>query len=256
MKKFLFVLILTLGWLVSKGQLYPPIQPYLENDYSISQVKRFAMGQNELSSSWRKEFLSIVNDGLAQAGENMYLGEDKILSALDHVVYERRNLNYSFENSRNISNQVKFYSDFGFDGMVGVFKYGKCSLVIFKTRCMNLLKCRLDVVQIEIKPEPKPDPAPDWRTYQAPKKVYPSNPQPIPVVVPVVFKKAFFQRTGVQIGCVTIGLGGIVAGVLLSKHHRSSGVPGGAPKTPPEPIVPPVIPPVIPGGPGGAPLTK
>jgi hypothetical protein len=226
----------------------------LENDYSISQVKSFAMAQTELSSSWRREFLAIVNDALAKSGENMYLGEDKILSALDHVVYERRNLNYSFENSRNISNQVKFYSDFGFDGMVGVFKYGKCSLVIFKTRCMNLLKCRLDVVQIEIKKEPNPDPTPvpDWRTYQAPKKVYPSNPQPIPVVVPIVFEKRFFQKTGVKIGCVTIGLGGIVAGVLLSKHHRSSGFPGGAPKTPPAPIVPPVVP----GGPGGAPLTK
>lgn len=158
MRKTLVVLILTMSWFVSNGQLYPPIQPYLENDYGLSQVKRFAMAQTELSSSWRKEFLAIVNNGLAQAGENMYLGEDKILSALDHVIYERRNLNYTFENSRNILNQVKFYPDFGFDGMVATFKYGKCSLVVFKTRCMNLLKCRIDVVQqVEIKPEIVPD---------------------------------------------------------------------------------------------------
>jgi hypothetical protein len=178
MRKTLVVLILTMSWFVSNGQLYPPIQPYQENDYSLSQVKRFAMAQTELSSSWRREFLSIVNDGLAQAGESMYLGEDKILSALDHVIYERRNLNYTFENSRNILNQVKFYPDFGFDGMVATFKYGKCSLVVFKTRCMNLLKCRIDVVQqVEIKPEPKPEPVvipqptqPAW-SFQSARKV-------------------------------------------------------------------------------------
>jgi hypothetical protein len=172
MRKTLVVLILTMSWFVSNGQLYPPIQPYQENDYSLSQVKKFAMAQTELSSSWRREFLSIVNNGLAQAGESMYLGEDKIFSALDHVVYERRKLT-SFENSRNILNQVKFFPDFDFDGMVGVFKYGKCSLVVFKTKCINLIKYSIDVVQVEIKPEPVviPQPTqPAW-SFQSARKV-------------------------------------------------------------------------------------
>ena len=242
--------------MVSNGQLYPPIQPYQENDYSLSQVKRFAMAQTELSSSWRTEFLAIVNDGLAKSGESMFLGEDKILSALNHVVYERRNLNYSFENSRNISNQVKFYSDFGFDGMVGVFKYGKCSLVIFKTRCMNLLKCSIDIItQVEIKTEP--DPTPNWRTYQAPIKDGQKT-----VNKTVSEKKPVEHKKEVKIGKIVlrVGEGGVVIGaialiVLIVKallgNHHDSGDPGGAPPTPP-----PIVPPVVPGGPGGAPTTK
>lgn len=31
--------------------------------------------------------------------------------------------------------------------MVGVFKYGKCSLVVFKTRCINLLKVPVEIIE-------------------------------------------------------------------------------------------------------------
>lgn len=145
MKKVMFVLMLTMNWLISNGQLYPPIQPYQENDYSISQVKEFAMASTDLSSSWRVELLAIVNKGLADAGENMVLSESNINWILDHVVYESRKLT-NFENSRNIFNKVSFYPDKNYEGMVGVFKYGKCDLVIYKSRCMNLLKVSVQII--------------------------------------------------------------------------------------------------------------
>lgn len=93
MKKLTIVLILTLGWLISNGQTkYPPIKPYMENDYSISQVKIFAKENTKLASSWRKELLILVNSGLMKSGENFTVSKEDIDWILDNVIYERKKL--------------------------------------------------------------------------------------------------------------------------------------------------------------------
>lgn len=57
--------------------------------------------------------------------------------------------------------------------------------------------------------------------------------------LPPPLKKKLFQKTGVQIGCATIAVGGIITGILMLKHHKD-GNPGGAPTN------------TEGGGPGGA----
>jgi len=147
MKKLLLLLLLILGWSATiNGQLYPPIQPYLENDYTISQVKTFALANTELSSNWRRELVAIVNKGLSDAGEKMILNTGNVSWILDHVYYERRKIT-NFSNSRDSLNNVVFYSDIEFDGMVGVFNYGKCDLVSYKTKCTNLVKVPVTVIE-------------------------------------------------------------------------------------------------------------
>lgn len=271
MKKLVCILILTISWLISNGQLYPPIQPYQENDYSLDQVKSFAMASTELSSSWRKELLEIVNNGLAEAGENMVLGESNISWILDHVVYERRSLSY-FTNSRRIGNKVNFFLDkSSFDGMVGVFKYGKCNLIIYKTKCMNLLKISVVVVNQfppQINPEPKPDNGfrktnvdeLDYTSSIIIKKVPEEyiNPNNM-FVTETIRTKTWFGRHWGWFAGVFVASGLTVGGIRLhnNHHHHDDGGPGGAPKTPPVITPPPVIipPVVVPGGPGGAPKT-
>jgi hypothetical protein len=233
MRKLVVILILTLGWLNSNGQLYPPIQPYLENDYSVNQVKRFALAETELSSNWRAEFLSIINTGLANAGESMVVNESNIDWVMSQIVYERRSLN-NFTNSRRIGNKIDFFSDSHFDGMVAVFVYNKCNLVVFKTRCMNLLKntgqSSFQRVPDQIVPEVKKDVKissfsfPEdlggsiVETKQVQQKAWSYEP-------PVKQRKKFFKRPVVIIGgiVVTVGLGYLVYALL----HKSAASPHG-----------------------------
>lgn len=240
MRKFVCILILTICWLVSNGQLYPPIQPYQENDYSLSQVKRFAMASTELSSNWRTELLSIVNNGLAEAGENMVLDESSIYWILDHVNYERRNL-VSFTNSRKIGNKIDFFPDHSnFDGMVGIFKYGKCSLVLFKTRCMNLLKVSVQIVQVEPKPQNNPEPTPPPRKTPSLNFNFPEDlGGPLPTAeekqLKLYFPPAPKERGKIKIWIFTIPLVAIIGGGIYffthNKKASNGGGPGGAPIT-------------------------
>lgn len=262
MKKILFFLVMIFILLPNvQGQ---PIQPYQENDYSIESVKKFALSSTELSSNWRRELLKIVNDGLVISGENMVLDESNIYWIFDHVTYERKNL-INFTNSRRSGNEVKFFYDKNFDGMVAVFNYGQCSLVIYKTKCMNLLKVEVIIARVMVRQQfnPEPDPvittaAPrvhldDWKTVEPERKVEVPR-----LVVPVREKKHWL----VDALICFIGASALVTGGYFL--HKSLGGPGGAPVIPDNggpggaPITPPINPPVIPppvdpgGGPGGA----
>lgn len=233
MRKLVVILVLTLGWLNSNGQLYPPIQPYLENDYSLSQVKSFALAETELSSNWRAEFLSIINTGLANAGESMVVNESNIDWVMSQIVYERRSLN-NFTNSRRIGNRIDFFSDSHFDGMVAVFVYNKCNLVVFKTRCMNLLKntgqSSFQRVPDQIVPEVKKEVKISSFSFpedlggsivenkQVQQKAW-SYEKPPPV------RKKLFRRTGVVIGGVVVGLG--IGGLIYALLHKNAVSPHG-----------------------------
>jgi hypothetical protein len=136
MKKIFIFWVLILGGLISNAQ--GPIQPYKESEYSISEVNNFALGSTSLSACWRRELVRIVNDGLKASGEALVLTESNTSwILLDHTRYERRNL-VSFRNSKRVGNGIEFFDDSNFDGMVAVFSYGKCTLVIYKTKCINL----------------------------------------------------------------------------------------------------------------------
>ena len=143
---FAFALLLGLECF-SQGK---PICPYNENGYTVSQVKSFALESTELSANYRKELLKIVNTGLANAGEKLILDERHIEWIFKNVKDSSIQLN-SFVNSYKIGNVIYFKDDKNFKGMVGVFQYGKCRLILYKTICLNLLKVPPILVETETK---------------------------------------------------------------------------------------------------------
>ncbi|MEK7572675.1 MAG: hypothetical protein AAB493_02380, partial [Patescibacteria group bacterium] len=140
------VLAFALGLECFSQQKGLPIASYNENGYTISEVKQFALLNTELSHNWRNELLLIVNAGLLDAGENLILNETSINWILNQISYEEVKLE-SFINSRKFGNKIIFFQDVNFRGTVGIFKYGKCKLILFKTICLNLLKVPIQVVE-------------------------------------------------------------------------------------------------------------
>ena len=133
----IFVLATLLGLeCFSQGK---PICPYNENGYTVSQVKSFALEPSELSANYRGEILKIINAGLINSGENLVLDQRHISWIFQHVKDSAVQLN-SFVNSYKIGNVIYFKDDKNFSGMVGVFQYKKCRLILYKTICLNLLK--------------------------------------------------------------------------------------------------------------------
>jgi hypothetical protein len=251
MKKMFVFLLLILAWSEVNGQGHP-IKPYRETDYSVSEVRQFSLNETKLSSNWRKEFLRIINDGLYSSGENMVLNESNICWIFDHITYERRNL-INFTNSmRNNNDEIKFFPDKSFDGMVAVFNYNQCSLVIYKTRCMNLLKVQ------QIAAREQFSPTVEHVVYDRPVRPYLNEWQPIQPIVersviiptlPIKEKKSWFIKALVYF----VGASAIATGTYLLCNRRSTpstlvdnGGPGGAPITPAVPDN---------GGPGGAQTT-
>ncbi len=163
MKKLAIVLFLALGWQGLAGQVYPPILPYRENDYSLEEVIQFASSSSGLAKSWRQEFVKIIDTGI----DSLLLSNIKIsaedlssvfklslrirqeeenpsIQLIEHLLsfveYELGEISGPFQNSRNISGIVSFFPDKDFLGEVGVFKINNLEIVVFKTRCVNLLK--------------------------------------------------------------------------------------------------------------------
>ena len=131
------------------------IQPYRENDYTIAEAKNFLMGSSELSKNYLKEFLRIVNTALEQAGESIRVDENNIFWVLDNVQYAERILK-SFMNSKRVGNQIQFFADKNFQGTVAIFKYGKCELILFKPRCLNLLEVSVETAKLADIPQNAP----------------------------------------------------------------------------------------------------
>jgi len=233
-KKALLVFLgLILLGLISNVQ-GQPIMPYKENDYSIDEVKRFSLSNTTFSSNWNKELVKIVNDGLLSAGENLVLSENNTFWILDHVYYERRNLT-NFYNSKKDGIEIKFFPDKERgkeieDGiMVGIFKYNKCSRVLFKTRCMNLLKVPIDAMITQVDPIIITSPPEEVREITKPVRenwsggksvvvvTINNNVQPAPIPSVTIKKKSWFRRNLGWIIPTTVGLLGFV--VHDSNHY-------------------------------------
>jgi len=250
-KVFGVFLILTLSWSEVSGQGHP-IKPYRETDYSILEVKQFAMEETNLSCNWRREFLKIINEGLYASGENMIVNESNMYWIFNQITYERRNL-INFTNSMRNNNEINFFPDKSFDGMVAVFQYNQCSLVVYKTRCMNLLKVQQQtVVREQYSPTVNPV------VCDRPVRHYLDEWQPIvekQVVLPCPVVKEKKCCWFVKALVYFVGASAIATGTYLlcnrDREYHREGNPGGAPITPP--VVPTV--PDNGGGPGGAPTT-
>ena len=137
--KNLIIFVLVLLGLECFSQQGNPICPYNENGYSVLEVKKFALNSSEISKNFCTELLIIVNSALKNSEENLILNEKHIDWIFQHVKDSAVVLN-SFTNSCKIGNTIKFYSDKNFTGIVGVFSYKKCKLILYKTICMNLLR--------------------------------------------------------------------------------------------------------------------
>jgi len=153
MKTILFLGFALLLGLESFGQKYPPVQPYNESGYTKKEVEYFARKkEGALNANYRTEMLRIINKGLLESGEDQNLAvypltQDHISWIFSQISYERRILT-NFMNSHLINGQsIEFFFDKGpFDGIVGVFKFGKCEIVLYKTICMNLLEVSNEVL--------------------------------------------------------------------------------------------------------------
>ena len=139
--------MLTLSGLISNGQ--GPIQPHVENGYTAVQQKTFATSSTKLSVKWRKEYIAIINKGLAKAGETvidqndnpMVLDESHVEWCIDNSFDSTVTGLTNFKNSRKSGDTLKFFSDPGpWSGTVRVFHYGKCRIITNKNVCMNLIK--------------------------------------------------------------------------------------------------------------------
>ncbi len=155
MKKIVFILLLSLGWIEVVGQVkFPPVRPYRETDYTIMEAKNFAESGSPLAISWTDSLVLNVGGGLIYAMNSGLVGQEEILALnqaiinaknidyiLSHVFYENRKLSGGFKNSRDENGVCRFYNDTTvFEGTVGIFRLeGIVEIIVYKTRCLNLL---------------------------------------------------------------------------------------------------------------------
>jgi hypothetical protein len=158
MKKVVVVLLLMLSIGVS-GQKYPPVQPYNESGYKVSDLRRFLYENTSLSNSYQQEFLRVINKNLRSTGEYLNINEGQPLDeswipwVLAKISIESKNLK-GFMNSRNKNGQLDWYWDENsFYGPCFVFRFGNCSFIMAKTICMNLLDISADYVYSRKQPE-------------------------------------------------------------------------------------------------------
>lgn len=198
MRKLVFFLLLILNWSIVNGQLFPPIQPYNESGYTVLDFEMFARNLEtdkaiktknaELSASYKRELLSIVNDFLQSTGLNKNfnngapLGEEwiswifcPIRTSIEHRVYLG-----GFWNSHQSTDgkTVVFYWDSKrFEGMIVTLHLDGYELDLGKTCCMNLVKVpfvkKWDKPVVEKTPEVTPSPVPQTN----------STPQNITIVI-------------------------------------------------------------------------
>ena len=161
MKKIVFILLLSLGWIEVIGQVkFPPVRPYRETDYTIMEAKNFAESGSPLAISWTDSLVLNVGGGLIYAMNSGLVGQEEILALnqaiinaknidyiLSHVFYENRKLSGGFKNSRDENGVCRFYDDTTtFNGTVGIFRLeGIVEIIVYKTRCLNLLIVEITV---------------------------------------------------------------------------------------------------------------
>lgn len=187
MKNTLIILVVLLFSGLSKAQRLQPLQPYNENGYPKAPVTNLALGSSKFSEKFRIELLRIVNDGLWKAGESIRVDENNIVWIMDHVSYSEVKL-VSFFNSGKKGDSIIFYPDVNFQGTAGIFEYGKCKLILYKTICMNLLEAPLMVQPTNSAPVVKSNSNAQSSpaiTVQNSNYQQPASSQPAPVSLPI-----------------------------------------------------------------------
>ena len=157
MKKsfFLVIALLLLGG-VAIAQKYPPLKPYKNGGYSISEVKSFILNQDFFTANYRKELLEIINEGLRSAGEKITLNEGYLYLILKNTKIEYRDLSKGYINSYKNDDRIVFFKDNkGYKGKVCVFMYNRVQITWAKDTCLNLLKIPVKILQAKEFPKPK-----------------------------------------------------------------------------------------------------
>ena len=226
-----------------------PIRPYNENGYTVPQVKSFVFEKTTLSTNYRVKMLELINNGLEESGENIRVTENNLRWILDNCIFYKEKVLDNFINTMSVGDNIETYPDKNFRGTVGVFQYGKCRLVLFKTICMNLLEVPVELVSLALPPKLKfetPPVGPDdgWRRYKQPTQPDLNLPEP---------KKA--PKKKIKIWFIVIPVAAIITGVAIYLKNKKHGttieprsMPGGIPATPvPTPGLP-ADPRTMPGG--------
>jgi hypothetical protein len=127
-----------------------PIQPYNESGYTVEYARSFALGQtgDPIASTWQQNMLLIINKGLVDAAVKrddatpfvLTSSPDDINWVFDHVKDSAVSGLQNFQNSRRSGNNMDFFLDKGpFTGIIGVFQFRNCRILLYKTICLNLL---------------------------------------------------------------------------------------------------------------------
>lgn len=243
-KVFMLVLLVIISIQVAVGQHRgSPILPYNENGYTISHVRSFVLAENQLSLSYKDSLLLFVNKALEEAGEKIRFSgtEQGIDSLLSHVYYEERILP-SFGNSMRIGSKIEFYSDYGFRGTVGIFEYGRCRLILFKTICLNLLKVPVEILEEKVAEDSPPPPADTLKTKPETKPetktefkiIYSHTNSPYRPIQKTPVNNLVKKKNPWKIVCVVGGITITIGAAyfiytLFRKGSSAPGEPGGAP---------------------------
>jgi hypothetical protein len=132
----------------TNAQTDNPILPRIyEDGYSIEQIKKFALELTDISASYRKKLLDIVNTGLRKSGEYVRINDGKPLTdnhiswIYDQVVrYPNGYLPAGYSNTFRRGNDVVSYqARKDYYGPLDVFTFGACYINLDKPSCVNLL---------------------------------------------------------------------------------------------------------------------
>lgn len=152
MKKYIVIVILIgtlfMGQSVqAEDTTKAPIMPRKPKNgtYTLAEAEKFILTDTgsvgKIAKWWRTNALAIINEGLAAAGETLELKEENF-----HWMYQNGHITHEFKdldpyiNSRLSNGIPEWFNDVdGWSGEVGVFRYGNCTIILYKSGCMNLL---------------------------------------------------------------------------------------------------------------------
>jgi len=206
MRKFLCILILTLSWLVSNGQTGPVFQYTHPSKQTLLEL---ALSKTIEGYVYRNYLVEKINLGLVDT--TVRVSRANIISIFEHMFLEEVYLKEgSYMNSGYNPLKTKMDPSVGHEwtGFAWVFRMGTYVIIIIKEDCGNILTVpviRKVIFVPQPRPEPRPDPTPDWRTYQAPKKVYPNQPPPPPPPLPLIIKS---EHSGFYFICGNVKMDG------------------------------------------------
>lgn len=143
MKKIVFVLFVTLLSLQVVAQ--QPIMDRKSEGYTISEIKKLALGDSIKSQEFRKNLLELVQTGINRSGENIVLTNDSVSWIVEHLddslpiemIVPKGSINSGWSEKNKA---IYFFPmEENWEGDVYVFRYGKCTLPLIKANCCNLL---------------------------------------------------------------------------------------------------------------------